>query len=105
MPDDVELTEAMIEAGRVAYFHFRQGIESDVLFCDLTAEEQEDFVQRIYRAMHAARTPSPVSVEDVARAISDAIWPLADWDGDRCVADAAALKAAEAAIATLSTRP
>lgn len=46
-----EPTSEMIAAGRVAYFHFRQGIESDVLFSDLTSEEQEDFVSKVYLAM------------------------------------------------------
>lgn len=58
-----ELTPEMIEAGRVAYFHYRGSIESDVRFCDLTSEEQEDFVQRIYTAMQAAR-PTPDLGED-----------------------------------------
>jgi hypothetical protein len=50
-----EVTEEMLVAGRVAYFHFRHIVEGDVLFCDLTSEEQEDLVGRIYTAMTSAR--------------------------------------------------
>ena len=47
-------SEEMVEAGRVAYSHFRQTIERDVLFCDLTSEEQEELATRIYDAMNRA---------------------------------------------------
>jgi hypothetical protein len=94
MPDDVEVTEADIEWLLETAEMLHSGYH-------LSGAQAAERLERVAR--NAARTP--VSVEEVARAISDAIWPLADWDGDRCVADAAALKAAEAAIATLSTRP
>lgn len=48
--------------------------------------------------------PTLPLVEEMARAIADVIWPLADWDGERAVAETAAGKAAQAAAAIAQRR-
>jgi hypothetical protein len=82
-PDDVKepamqtdqqafVTDSMVEAGRVSYFHFRRTIEGDVLFRDLMEEEQEAFVRATYLAMTAAKPVKDEVIERVARAICEA---------------------------------
>jgi hypothetical protein len=105
MPDDVELTEAMIEAGYTTACNY------PAVALHASHNETRSMVETVYRAMHAARTP--VSVEEVARALvaeikrqTDGYWPL-EGEVDNGLVDAHLdfVALAEAAIAALSTRP
>lgn len=85
-PDPMMVTEEMIEAGRVAYFHFRHTIESDVLFRDLTEEEQEGLVLRVVtaalakQAQAAQQLPPPMVLVEALRT-GRAILKTGDYDG------------------------
>jgi hypothetical protein len=58
--DDVEVTDAMIEAGYTTACNY------PAVALHASHNETRSMVETVYRAMHAARTPSPVSVEEVA---------------------------------------
>jgi hypothetical protein len=95
MPDDVELTEAMteamIEAGVKAFSY------------DMLGKSTTELVAAIYRAMHAASTPSPVSVEEVAKHMLEA--ETHPPGGARELVPPHTIRAVMDAIAALSTRP
>jgi hypothetical protein len=99
--DEVEVTDAMIAAG-IAELN-----ASDMTYYDSLRARDAAMARRLYRAMHAARTP--VSVEEVAQTVANAMQQAREEIGaseQQRIAFAYAEAAMRSALPTaLSTRP